>query len=199
MNGAAPYGAPSLRFVSLPLPDILPHSLHLMRELRRITYSVVCDLFVKHPVLVSVQRGAQPQASFLPSPSSSPFPGRFLSSACLCALSHVSSSPWGTSRVCTPSCPCDPPPRSPSRLDEPVIFSLSSPPQTQTCAQLSCFQLNLVLSGTLGHFVLWSPEREMTACRGEGIPTDQHGGLGRRDSGGGLKAVETPWQMEWVI
>lgn len=39
----------------------------------------------------------------------------------------------------------------------------------------------------------------MTACRGEGFPTDQRGGLGRRDPGGGLKAVETPWQMEWVI
>lgn len=160
----------------------------------------MCDLFVRHPIFVSVQRGAQPEASFLPSPSSSPFPGRFLlSSACLCALSHVSSSPRGTSRVCTPSWSRDPPPRSLSCLDEPVIFSLSSPPQTQTCPQLSCFQLNLILSGILGHFILWSPERKMTACRDEGIPTDQHGGLGRRDSGGGLKAVETPWPMAWVI
>lgn len=66
----------------------------------------------------------------------------------------------------TPSSPCDPPPLSPPRLDRPVIFSLSSPSQTQTCPLLSCFQLNFVLSGILGHIVLRLPERKMTACEG---------------------------------
>lgn len=65
-----------------------------------------------------------------------------------------------------PSSPCDHPPLSPSSLDWPVIFSLSSPSQTQTCPPLSCFQLNFVLSGILGHIVLRLPERKMTACEG---------------------------------
>lgn len=65
-----------------------------------------------------------------------------------------------------PSPPCDHPPLSPSPLDGPVIFSLSSPSQTQTCPPLSCFQLNFVLSGILGHIVLRLPERKMTACEG---------------------------------
>lgn len=56
----------------------------------------------------------------------------------------------------------------------------------------SCFQLNLILSGILGHFVLWSPERRVTACRGGGIPTDRLGGLGQRDSGRWVKSCGDP-------
>ena len=84
-----------------------------------------------------------------------------------------------------------PPPLSPFCLDRPVIFSLSSSPQTHICLLLSCFQLNHVLSGIPGHTVLWSPERKMTALGGGGIPTEQPRGLGQRYSGGGLKALET--------
>lgn len=64
------------------------------------------------------------------------------------------------------SSPRDHRPLSPSPLDRSVIFSLSSPSQTQTCPLLSCFQLNFVLSGILGHIVLRLPERKMTACEG---------------------------------
>lgn len=97
-----------------------------------------------------------------------------------------------------PSSPCDHPPLSPSSLDWPVIFSLSSPSQTQTCPRLSCFQLNFVLSGILGHIVLRLPERKMTACEGNSHCSTSQTWPEIAWWGRGTKAGETPGQMWWA-
>ena len=159
----------------------------------RITNSVVCE----PPNLCICAKGCRTlQGS--PHPFPKPFSRCFPSSANLCSLSHVGAPshmlvlPGGLSCLRGSLVTMWPlPPLSPFCLDRPVIFSLSSSPQTHICPLLSCFQLNHVLSGIPGHTVLWSPERKMTALGGEGIPTEQPRGLGQRYSGGGLKAVET--------
>lgn len=159
----------------------------------RITNSVVCE----PPNLCICAKGCRtlqgsptplPQALFQVFPLISK---PLLPLTCWCSLSHVGAPRRPFPPVGLPRHHVTPPPLSPFCLDRPVIFSLSSSPQTHICPLLSCFQLNHVLSGIPGHTVLWSPERKMTALGGGGIPTEQPRGLGQRYSGGGLKALET--------
>lgn len=134
------------------------------------TLSSVCSLKKKKCNLCMCTKGCtDPSFPLAPFPQAQCFPW----SVCLVSVpGHLGPTlPGGLPACGVPPLPCDSPALSPSHFSGPVIFSLWSPPQTQTCPPLSCFQLNLVLSGIRSRCSAVARENDSMHAEG-GIPTD---------------------------